>query len=239
MRGEQPFAPSPHRRWRSPPGGLSSVRWRRSSGRLAQKFSTTLLSRGCDRLITRERTPSGAVITSAVECKYYTRPISVEVISQFASTALLLKHQSLIDRAIIVALSGFTLSAQERARAHNIDILEFDDLKQRLSDVNPLALEEARKAVETDEIAAGESRWPRAFVVMPFSAEFQDVYILGIREVAEKLGFVVERADSIEHNEFHTPNYTRENQRLRCDNCRYYRSKSQCVLRNWICPCPE
>ena len=38
------------------------------------------------------------------------------------------------------------------------------------------------------------------FVVMPFSKEFDDAYTLGIREVAEKLGFVVERADSIEHN---------------------------------------
>lgn len=26
-------------------------------------------------LVTRDRTPSGAVITSAVECKYYTRPV--------------------------------------------------------------------------------------------------------------------------------------------------------------------
>jgi nucleoside 2-deoxyribosyltransferase len=36
---------------------------------------------------------------------------------------------------------------------------------------------------------------------MPFTPEFNDIYILGIRETAEKLGIVVERADSIEHNE--------------------------------------
>lgn len=35
---------------------------------------------------------------------------------------------------------------------------------------------------------------------MPFTPEFNDVYLLGIREVAERLGFIVERADEIEHN---------------------------------------
>ena len=32
-------------------------------------------------------------------------------------------------------------------------------------------------------------------------ATFGDVYLLGIREVADKLGFAVDRADDIEHNE--------------------------------------
>ena len=45
---------------------------------------------------------------------------------------------------------GFTRAAREAARIHNIDILEFDDLKQRLDQVKPLALEQARKAVEAD-----------------------------------------------------------------------------------------
>lgn len=40
----------------------------------------------------------------------------------------------------------------------------------------------------------------RVFVVMPFARRFDDVYIIGIREVAERLGLVVERADDIEHN---------------------------------------
>jgi hypothetical protein len=36
---------------------------------------------------------------------------------------------------------------------------------------------------------------------MPFAPEFNDIYILGILEVAEQLGMVVERVDSIEHNQ--------------------------------------
>jgi len=36
---------------------------------------------------------------------------------------------------------------------------------------------------------------------MPLASEFDDVYLLGIRDVAEKPGVAVDRADDIEHNE--------------------------------------
>ena len=35
---------------------------------------------------------------------------------------------------------------------------------------------------------------------MPFAPELDDLYVLGIREVCENLGLVVERADEVEHN---------------------------------------
>jgi len=63
------------------------------------------------------------------------------------------------------------------------------------------------KAAETEvdqarkETAELPGRAARVFVVMPFASEFDDVYLLGIRDVAEKLGFAVDRADDIEHNE--------------------------------------
>jgi nucleoside 2-deoxyribosyltransferase len=41
----------------------------------------------------------------------------------------------------------------------------------------------------------------KVFVLMPFAKDFEDVYVLGIRDVAEGLGLVVERADEIEHSE--------------------------------------
>ena len=40
----------------------------------------------------------------------------------------------------------------------------------------------------------------RIFVAMPFTRALNDVYLLGVREVAERLGCVVERADEVEHN---------------------------------------
>jgi len=35
---------------------------------------------------------------------------------------------------------------------------------------------------------------------MPFSKDFRDVYVFGIRQLCEKLGLVAERGDEIEHN---------------------------------------
>jgi hypothetical protein len=50
------------------------------------------------------------------------------------------------------------------------------------------------------KLASTRSARRKVFVIMPFAKDFDDVYILGIREVAAKLGLVVERADNIEHN---------------------------------------
>lgn len=54
---------------------------------------------------------------------------------------------------------------------------------------------------EAEEMRVSTSQPKRVFVVMPFAVEFDDVYILGIREVAERLKFTIDRADDIEHNE--------------------------------------
>jgi hypothetical protein len=152
-------------------------------------------------VIAQETTRSGANVTSIIECKNYARPVGVEVVAQFASILSLLQHQKLADRGIIVAPNGFTRSARQAAQQLDVELLEFADLKQRLASVSPRAVEQARKDVVEDAILNRSVVGPRrVFVVMPFAAEFQDIYILGIREVAEKLGFVVERADSIEHN---------------------------------------
>ena len=55
--------------------------------------------------------------------------------------------------------------------------------------------------IQYAEEEASNVKLKRAFVVMPFDPEFNDIYILGIREVSEKLGMIVERADDIEHNQ--------------------------------------
>lgn len=151
-------------------------------------------------LVTKERTASGTLITSAIECKAYTRPVGVDIVVQFSSVIRILRDQALVDRGIIVALSGFTRQAREAARSSKIDLIEFDDLRQRISNVSAAALEKAKLAVETEERVSEQTHQRRVFVIMPFDEEFEDVYILGIRAVAENLGFVVERADNIEHN---------------------------------------
>lgn len=154
-------------------------------------------------ILASERTSAGAAVRTAIEVKMYSSPVGVQIVNAFAGLTTLLRSRGLIDKAIIVASSGFSRQAREAASAHDIQLLEIDDLEQRVRG-RDADVRQAVAAVEQDEItrfAGGQVRPPKAFVVMPFSPELNDVYILGIREVAEGLGMVVERADEIQHNQ--------------------------------------
>jgi len=153
-------------------------------------------------LLVRELTPSGSVVRIAVECKDYRRAVGVEIVNSFAALAILLKQRQLIDQAMLVARAGFTHHARSAAETHGITLLELADLLQRVSSKRQLVANEESVLDQEYEAAAHDPTRPKKlFVVMPFAPEFEDVYILGIREVAERLSLTVERADDIEHNE--------------------------------------
>ncbi|MCG8085308.1 MAG: restriction endonuclease [Candidatus Thiodiazotropha taylori] len=137
----------------------------------------------------------------AVECKNYSRAVGIEVVNSFGSLVYLLKQRQLIDRAQLVASNGFTRQAREAASMHDIDLVEIDDLTAKVR-TNKDAISHAEEALNNEykDAAHSPSKQKKIFVVMPFAAEFEDVYILGIREVAEKLNLIVERADNVEHN---------------------------------------
>lgn len=155
-------------------------------------------------ILVSEETPSGSVIRSAIECKYYSRPLGVDLVNSFAGLAILLKNRGIIDKALLVARSGFTHQARTAAKEHGIELHEIADLEQRLVGKENLILTaetEIRKEQAQKDEKAAVQKPKRAFVVMPFDPEFNDIYILGIREVAERLGIIVERADDVEHNQ--------------------------------------
>jgi hypothetical protein len=151
-------------------------------------------------IVLKEQTQSGSEVTVAVECKATNRPVGVQPVIAFASISQLLKQRRLIDRAIIVAKSSFTRHARQAAAEYSMELLEFADLQQRAGG-RPQAIREAEKEFEEQQSTRELDRARRIFVVMPFAKEFEDVYLLGIRDVAEGLGFIVERADDVEHNE--------------------------------------
>jgi hypothetical protein len=169
-------------------------------------------------ILVSEETPSGSVIKSAIECKYYSRPLGVDLVNSFAGLAVLLKNRGIIDKALLVARSGFTHQARAAAKEHGIELHEIADLEQRLVGKENLVVaadaEMRKEQAQQDEIPVTQKP-RRAFVVMPFDPEFNDIYILGIREVAEKLGIVVERADDVEHNQS-IPDLIKE-RILKCD----------------------
>jgi hypothetical protein len=151
-------------------------------------------------LVVREESASGRTITTVIECKSYNRPVGIEIVQSFGSLSHLLRQRNLIDRAMLVSTLGFTRHAREAAKAHDIELLELADLEQKVSESKKRVVEE-EGAFEDAERVIGRDDRLHAFILMPFSQEFEDVYILGIRDVAERMNFVVERADSIEHND--------------------------------------
>jgi hypothetical protein len=153
-------------------------------------------------ILAEETTPSGSAVRIAVECKAFTRPVGVDVVNRFVSLIGLLKQRRMVDRGALVTTSGFTAAARAAAKEASLELLQIADLEHRAEGKT----EAVRRAeIEIDEaqkkVQASPNRPQRVFVVMPFASEFDDVYVLGIREVAEKLGVAAERADEIEHNE--------------------------------------
>lgn len=150
-----------------------------------------------------EKTQTGQTIRYAVECKFFSKPVGIDTVNAFAGLTILLRNRGLIDKAILVSKSGFTTRARDAAREHGVDLLEIADLEQRIAG-READLIKAEAEIQQDITIVSASNNPpprRAFVVMPFAQEFTDVYILGIRDVAEQLNMVAERADSIEHSQ--------------------------------------
>lgn len=151
-------------------------------------------------VLVHEGTQSGSEINVAVECKSFQRPVGVEPVLSFTSVALLLKQRGLIHRATMVSRSGFTRHARAAASEYSLELLELADLEQRAKG-KQVAIDIAEQEFAKEQSAPERDRPKRVFVVMPFAKEFEDVYLLGIRDVAESLGFTVERADDIEHTQ--------------------------------------
>ena len=146
--------------------------------------------------------PNGSILRTAIECKAYRQPVEAEVVASVAPLAIVLRQRDLVDQFYLVSVSRFTSGAFQNAKSAGIELLKFQDLEDQVKD-RPAELSTAVDAVRKNAAKADSlgTKPKRVFVVMPFAPEFDDVYILGIREVAENLGLVVDRADDIEHNE--------------------------------------
>ncbi len=150
-------------------------------------------------VLVKEKTPSGTDIRNAVECKAFVRPVGVHTVRAFIALAELLKSRGLIDRATMISLKGFTIEARQAAKEFGVDLFEIDDLRKRVGNDQNLIIKAAEEIRIAEQAISNEPKKKKIFVVMPFDDSFNDIYVLGIRETAEKLGYVVERADEIEH----------------------------------------
>ena len=149
-------------------------------------------------VLVKERTPSGTLITAAVECKSHTRPVGVSFVNFFAALAHLYRQRGLINSAVLVSQSSFTVQARQAAQEHGVELLEIADLRAAAEARGSVA--EVLETVPPESEADRHSSLPKqVFVCMPFDETFNDAYIIGIRETAEKLGLSAIRADDIEY----------------------------------------
>lgn len=158
---------------------------------------------GCQfDLLVRLNVP-GEVLRCAVDCKAYSSLVGVKTLYRFHSEVQFLRERGAIDKGVLISITGFTKSALKYAKSRHIELVKLSELQERLRGRE----DEVIKRVDVgfaEEFRQQLSGWPgrkRVFVVMPFARKFEDVYVIGIREVAERLGLVVERADDIEHDD--------------------------------------
>lgn len=150
-------------------------------------------------VIVTERTESGSWITRIVECKAYGSPVGVHAIRIFALTSQLLRERHLADVATIVSEHGFTRPARDAAAEFGIELLEVADLRARVADrhqnvVGPHNFPPVTPMPPTEADSHPE---PKAFVAMPFTPQFDDVFLFGILPAAEEVGVTAQRADEI------------------------------------------
>jgi hypothetical protein len=164
------------------------------------EHDTELAGNQIDILVT-ETTPTGITVRTAVECKAYRKQVGLRTTNFYAQLAYLLKERGLIERFALVAPSGFTRMSRNSAREHGLELIEYEDLLAKIAGREASVRdEEVRLQTERGAGPAATARKKRVFTVMPFSREFDDVFFLGIQDIGQGLGLVVERADLVEHS---------------------------------------
>src|SRR5262249_50655095 len=109
-------------------------------------------------VVVREQTQSGRPVTTVVECKAFDRPVGVAEVNALAGLYLLFKQRGLADAAVLVSKSsGFTRPAREAAAAHGIELVEFEDLRQRVANQSPALAAAVTEVRNADERRAQEA----------------------------------------------------------------------------------
>lgn len=169
----------------------------RSLGALNVQQNVNLAGNEVDVYV-EERTASGQLVRTAVECKYYQRKVPKDVVLRFATVAKFLRDAGLIDKAVLVAYQGFTPDSFSVAQASDVELRTFADFEVKVSYHRHGAVATIIEAAERRPVPA--SFPDLVFVLMPFKEELDDLYFYGIRGSAERVGLRCKRADELIHD---------------------------------------
>lgn len=134
----------------------------------------------------------------AIECKAYRQLVGLRTAREFASVISFLRESEQTLNGWLITTSGFTDNAARTLRTYGVEGLTFEELRNRFKPTRTRSVK--TKAAWAVDVEKAKTQSKRVFVVMPFSEEMLDVFILGIRWAAKELGVVAIRADDLEHN---------------------------------------
>ena len=133
-----------------------------------------------------------------VECKAFRKLVGMATARQFASAVSVLRQDEPTLEAWLVTTSGFTPNALAVLTRSGIEGMTLDEVFARLGkDREELNLEGLDSSTGFGQSHSDNTR---VFVIMPFSDDMFDVFMLGICWVTERLGMVAKRADDINHS---------------------------------------
>ena len=171
----------------------------RTVAALLQKANWTVeIEKGSQGMLVDIWATDGCSGELVVECKAFKKLIGVATARQFTSTVRVIrqKHPSL--EAWLVTTSGFTPNALGILSRADIKAMTLNEVFAKCGgDREDLKVENLNLNTNGGK---ANSKDIRVFVIMPFSDDMLDVFMLGIRWVTEKLGMVAKRADNIDHN---------------------------------------
>ena len=135
-------------------------------------------------LLVTETSRDGNTTKTAVECKAYNRPLGPDVVIPVAATAYVLKKNTIVDEVVLISEQGFTKTARAVGRQYHLELVDYAELRTKVSWLGHARPEDQASAARFAKLSARNLRTKNVFVVMPFSKKMEDVYIIGIREVA-------------------------------------------------------
>lgn len=155
-------------------------------------------------VVATERTASGEAVRTAVECKFHRDKLGNRAVNEVIRVMATIRDAGLIDRGVLVSYAGFTPDAQLAADHAHLKLITYADLRQRISNEST-TIEPHRSVPETvvspEQAAASAGDTPKetvdVFVIMPFSADLDDVYFFGIHQAVQELGLTCARVDQI------------------------------------------
>ena len=131
-----------------------------------------------------------------IECKAFERKVGLRTAQEFIGVVSFLRESNKDLQAYMVTTSGYTKKASDALISQRITPFTLNEFKAQLNS----GKQASSQPFDWEKSLEKHSDVKTAFVIMPFKEEMLDVFLLGIRSVAEELNFVANRADDLEHN---------------------------------------